>query len=78
VPDRCELTEFLVRDCGCRIHRPDLREAKPTIPRGVTIPARFPGRCSADDRPFREGDEIRADGDGGWIAMQCCGEEDHA
>lgn len=73
--DRCEITEFLVRDCGCRIHRPDIKDIKPTIPRGVTTLARFPGRCSKCDRPFPERAEIEADGDGGWLATNCCGED---
>jgi hypothetical protein len=33
------------------------------------------GECSGCGADFFEGDEIRPDGEGGWLA-ECCGEDD--
>jgi hypothetical protein len=57
------------------------RDAKP--PPGVLDPsksgpwfsARYPGPCSLCDEPFDEDDEIRADGEGGYLAGACGKEE---
>lgn len=35
----------------------------------VWFPARYPGECSNCSGDFDEGDDIRADGSGGW---ECC------
>lgn len=38
---------------------------------GPWFPARFEGECDGCFAPIDEGDEIRADGSGGWIG-RCC------
>ena len=76
--DRCEITDLLVNQCGCRTHRgrpaPRVRdlfeEAEETAP---WVPATWPGECSGCFLPFGEGDDIRADGCGGWEGRCCDG-----
>jgi hypothetical protein len=38
--------------------------------------SRYDGTCSNCYERFTEGDEIRADGEGGWRGRECCGHED--
>jgi hypothetical protein len=38
---------------------------------GPWFAARFPGRCSACNKPFNEDAQIRADGQGGYLADAC-------
>jgi hypothetical protein len=38
--------------------------------------SRYDGDCSNCFRHFDSGDLIRSDGDGGWMAQDCCGDED--
>jgi hypothetical protein len=44
--------------------------------RAAWFSSRYDGDCSNCSRHFDSGDEIRADGDGGWEARECCGEDD--
>lgn len=44
--------------------------------KGSWFPARFPGECDGCGGAFDEGDDIRADGQGGWEAYDCCGADD--
>lgn len=77
--DRCDLTELIVTECGCRHHRggrtPE-EEARATraARRGDGEPGRwfssiYAGKCSRCGFGFVAGDRIRADGAGGW---ECC------
>lgn len=77
--DRCDLTELLVTECACRLHRnladpgadPDARPFS-TGP-GPWFVARFPNCCPCGE-PIREGDEIRANGFE-YVGRCCEGEE---
>jgi len=40
------------------------------------FPARYDGSCSSCGDHFDEGDQIRADGSGGWEGEDCCGDSD--
>ena len=40
--------------------------------------ASYPGECSTCFSPFDEGEEIRADGAGGWEAKACRANHDDA
>ena len=37
--------------------------------------ASYDGDCTTCGSPYEEGDFIRADGDGGWEAQDCCGKD---
>lgn len=39
---------------------------------GPWIPALYPGKCSRCRERFGVDGRIRADGEGGWIAADCC------
>ncbi|MGP4092981.1 hypothetical protein [Nonomuraea sp. KM90] len=41
---------------------------------GPWFHAGYPGECACG-ASFDEGDQIRADGEGGWVA-ECCGGDD--
>lgn len=43
---------------------------------GPWFPSRYDGNCETCGADFGEGEEIRADGSGGWEARECCGEGD--
>lgn len=45
-----------------------------TIRKGAWFIAACDGDCHGCGREFGEGDEIRADGDGGFEARACCGD----
>lgn len=78
---RCELTELLVDQCGCREHRggadPD-EETRRLRARLLALPgwlaARWGGTCSCCGDAFAAGTAIRAGSQGGWRA-ECCAEE---
>jgi hypothetical protein len=38
---------------------------------GPWFTARYSGRCSLGDEPFRQGDRIRADGEDGYLCARC-------
>jgi hypothetical protein len=38
---------------------------------GPWFPARWDGKCSACGEEFGAGDEIRSDGDSGWLCPDC-------
>jgi hypothetical protein len=76
--ERCAVTELLVAHCGCPKHRPDLRGERVTPPaRGVTFEAKYAGRCSKCATTFEPGEDIHADGEGGYLG-ECCGEDGDA
>lgn len=85
---RCLTTELLVSQCGCRAHRgarpapapstdPFESVASPAPDFGYRpgpwFPAQFDGECSGCDGALWAGEDIRADGSGGWEG-RCCGE----
>lgn len=43
--------------------------------KGDWFESKYHGTCSNCFDDFDEGDEIRADGQGGWEARQCCGDD---
>ena len=44
--------------------------------KGPWFYASYDGECSGCDGAFYEGELIRADGEGGWEAQECCGDGD--
>lgn len=47
------------------------RQEREAAPRGPAVEARYSGRCSGCDENIRPGDQIRADGEGGWLCNDC-------
>lgn len=80
IETRCETTELLVDQCGCRDHkgRPapadpfDTPTYSPDGP-GPWFTAAFNGECSGCGFDYEAGVIIRADGAGGYEAEECCG-----
>lgn len=83
---RCITTELLVSQCGCRAHRgarpapaqstdpfESATDSRPVDGPGPWFPARFDSECSGCDGALWVGEDIRADGSGGWEG-RCCGE----
>ena len=74
---RCGVTELLAEQCAhCRPAPPAERD---NTGLGPWITSRYPGKCSGCGSRFDLFDQIRADGDGGWLA-NCCGNigDDHS
>jgi hypothetical protein len=70
VADRCDLSDLLVTECGCRIHAPT--EPEPAGDPGPPFPARYPGHCSGCGDPIHDGDMIRHAGTpGAYIHEEC-------
>lgn len=68
--DRCDLSDLLVTECGCRIHAPT--EPDPTGDPGPPFRARYGGRCSGCDTAIHEGDTIRDAGTpGAYLHEEC-------
>ena len=42
------------------------------------FPAKYDGNCESCGSDFGEGEDIRADGSGGWEARECCGSDEDA
>lgn len=71
VEQRCTVTELLIDQCAhCR---PAPAEPQPDL--GPWFAATYSGACAGCGARFAEFDEIRADGEGGWLA-RCCGDID--
>jgi hypothetical protein len=67
---RCDVTELLISACShCR--PPVELPRAPAASWGAWIAARYPGRCSQCDGRIREDDQIRADGENGWLCETC-------
>jgi hypothetical protein len=83
---RCEKTDLYTSQCfHCRpaaaptIESSRLTEFGELLARsqmGKWFHANYDGTCSVCGEAFEEGDEIRADGSGGWQGRYCCAEED--
>jgi len=78
--ERCERSDLFPDECGhCRTPEAFKRQPEPQkATRGTQLLGRWfeaswPGRCSRCRRPFRAGDEIRADypRSRGFISWQC-------
>jgi len=80
--NRCAVTDLLIEQCAhCR---PSTRNASippdpfdepfdgPDEKIGPWFSARWPGECSECGEWFPVGEQIRADGESGYLA-QCCG-----
>lgn len=69
--ERCGLTDLIKGQCAhCRPALTQESAVFPAAPPWVT--AQYHGRCSANRRHLIEpGDQIRSDGQGGWICA-CC------
>jgi hypothetical protein len=71
--ERCERTELLVDQCA---HCRGVTEPAPArTVLGPWFPAGYPGWCSGCGQVFGQGDMIRADGCGEYLA-DCCGGDD--
>lgn len=65
---RCELSDLLVEQCGCRIHRAavvetdiELNHTRRGATFGRAVTARYPGRCPGCGDHYDVGDLIRFD-----------------
>jgi hypothetical protein len=73
---RCDLTDLLPDQCACPRHRNvqlpanHARDEQPTGP-GPWFTAQYPGRCTRCRTEFVAGDQIRADGNGGYLDSRC-------
>jgi hypothetical protein len=75
---RCDLTELLTDQCGCRNHRggttPDEDIAAhhaQMLAHPAWFAAQYPGMCERCGTPFQPGAAIRMDPGVGWRA-ECC------
>lgn len=79
--ERCETTELLIAHCGCKKHRgKDLDQVSTTTSTnwGRWFTAAYPGDCAECGEEIYEGDQIRANGEGGYLCSGCgrdCEEE---
>lgn len=80
--DYCDFSDLPRDQCGhCkrggRPLPPDTMFQANPAEFGPWFEAQYPGRCAADRRHGIEpGDQIRADGQGGYVC-RTCGQEDH-
>lgn len=70
--ERCDITELLVTECAHCRKLPDPPEQRGE--RGPWFTARYVGDCSCGT-VFIPGDQIRADGEGGYLC-DVCGQDD--
>lgn len=74
---RCDFSDLPVDQCGhCRAGTKTMPEevqsSRDQFALGPWITAQYPGRCSENARhPVRPGDQIRSDGQGGWLCADC-------
>ncbi len=71
---RCTITDLLATQCAhCRPTPPAPKRDSARL--GPWFAATYPGNCASCGARFDIFDQIRADGDGGWLA-DCCGHLD--
>lgn len=76
---RCAVTDLIVEQCA---HCVAPSKPTPADPFGTLAGAlgrwfrsMYDGTCSRCDDRFEAGDRIRADGEGGYEAYACCGDD---
>lgn len=78
--DRCDFSDLLKDQCGhCQDRERDAEASRDWRVRGkhhrdIRGPwfgARFPGECDGCGGAIEEGDQIRSDGEGGWLCSDC-------
>jgi hypothetical protein len=76
VATRCTITDLLSDQCShCRPAPTPAARRDDDL--GAWFPAMYKGQCAGCGACFGEGERIRADGSGGWLA-ECCGHVDQA
>jgi len=71
-PQRCELTELLVDQCACRLHRAPPPPPPPPPPEiGARFTARYDSRCAGCGESMQEGDRIAKTTDHGYLCEAC-------
>lgn len=74
---RCELSDLPESQCahcraGTRTLPEEVKAPRDPLAAGPWITAQYPGRCSENARhSIRPGDQICADGEGGWLCADC-------
>lgn len=66
---RCELTELLVDQCACRLHRAPVPPPAPEIL--AHFVARFDSRCAGCGEWMHEGDRIAKTTDHDYLCEAC-------
>jgi hypothetical protein len=79
--ERCDFSDLPKDMCGyckpellpqTRIPQAARNRMGPERPRyGSWFPASFPGECDGCGGHIDEGDQIRSDGEGGWLCEEC-------
>lgn len=69
---RCDLTDLPVVMCAHCLGHDQLPDRPGGL--GPAFEAAYPGRCSGCGDAIDPGDQIRADGDGGY-RLRCCWED---
>lgn len=83
--ERCDKTDLLKSQCAhCRpAAAPNIESSSLTnfgellakSQQGRWFTANYDGDCSVCGEDFEQGDDIRADGSGGWQGRYCCAED---
>ena len=70
---RCDLSDLLVEECACRIHKPEqaINPSAPWVAAGWAFEARFPGRCPDCDDGIDVGADICRTPDGEYVHAEC-------
>lgn len=66
---RCDLTDLIKDQCAHCRNVPDPTPKR--RPMATVFPASYSGDCAGCGSSFDEGEQIRSDGEGGWLA-ECC------
>lgn len=65
---RCELSDLLISECGCRVHKPEVK-AETTVK--VWFLAQFDSRCQECGDKMTKGDRIGRTADGEYVCEEC-------
>jgi hypothetical protein len=66
---RCEDTELLVEQCGCKIHRPEPKPEPAYVT--STFQAQYAGRCAGCGEEFIEGEWVGFDSRDRLLCTDC-------
>lgn len=66
--ERCDLSDLLVEQCGCRVHAP---QVSTSIPTGTVVSAKYPGLCTEGSDDIKPGELIAMTEDGTWVHVGC-------